>query len=671
MFCRGQTLTLENTSYQLNDLLPQQGNHAQVWLVTKRGEQNLYVLKAPNIPKFNPQTQQAFSSRQQAEIDLLHVIGQAAHEHYLGTLVDSGTVDTPFGPIPVLVMPFYAGKFPEWIQNKQVTYSFSQALQWLQQIAHALHYLHQPPLKIIHRDLKPANILLDDQQQVRVIDFGIAKPDISDGDNTSSLFSSRWAAPEQILPCDLGKDNQWQFHLTTATDVFSFGLISYYLLSCGRETAYQNAVKTNYDSIRNGYWHRQPTRKPWVDALQELADVDERDQRQFFEGVQTLFAEAYTDVDGTIGGLSPALLPNSQWIKQKLWQFIQQWLAPNPEQRPTMTSVLQQLTLITQALQPHIQQLTLTPPQLALKQGDTARFTLHIKGKFLPAITDWLVTELNAKAYSALQWQLISPLPSDELATDFLEWQLTLDPLPLGESYELSISATAWQQTTLRTSATIQVSASPAQLWEQGKFYEALRLDPRPEWLHTLEKQLDGSVEKAWQHLVLLRELNQRYPTNTALTERIQSFERAALQNKKLPIMSLIGTSLIAALLGSGLTYWQVTPQHPIQPQTAFSLPETQLQTLSQTLITNFKVLLASSDQQQQQLAKQQLQQLLDAHQLHPDSEIQAQQLLHTTNTPTLTDNNSSNPSSNPQRSNSKVSPECILGIKTTKECQP
>ena len=47
-----------------------------------------------------------------------------------------------------------------------------RAATYVRQMAEAIHYAHQQG--ILHRDLKPSNILIDQQDQVRITDFGLA-----------------------------------------------------------------------------------------------------------------------------------------------------------------------------------------------------------------------------------------------------------------------------------------------------------------------------------------------------------------------------------------------------------------------------------------------------------------------------------------------------------------
>ena len=111
-----------------------------------------------------------------------------------------------------------------------------QRLKLLLPVCDALSYAHRK--LVIHRDLKPANILVDQQRRPKLLDFGIARligPE-SATQFTSQMMTPRFASPEQLLDQPV----------STATDVYSLGVVLYQLLTgrlpCGLDTCSSTQV---------------------------------------------------------------------------------------------------------------------------------------------------------------------------------------------------------------------------------------------------------------------------------------------------------------------------------------------------------------------------------------------------------------------------------------------
>lgn len=98
-------------------------------------------------------------------------------------------------------------------------------LDLIMDVCDAVQFAHQN--LVIHRDLKPSNILVDGDHRVRLLDFGIAKllaPDPGSENPatvTGTALTPAYSAPEQLR----------REAVTTATDVFSLGVLAYELLT--------------------------------------------------------------------------------------------------------------------------------------------------------------------------------------------------------------------------------------------------------------------------------------------------------------------------------------------------------------------------------------------------------------------------------------------------------
>lgn len=102
----------------------------------------------------------------------------------------------------------------------------ADVLNWSNQLANALVYLHNQIPPILHRDIKPSNLKLTPNGIVKLVDFGLVKV-LAPGEVTITILQGQGTAlytPLEQYGGDIG-------HTDVRSDIYAFGSTIYHLLT--------------------------------------------------------------------------------------------------------------------------------------------------------------------------------------------------------------------------------------------------------------------------------------------------------------------------------------------------------------------------------------------------------------------------------------------------------
>ncbi len=159
----------------------------------------------------------------------------------IAKLLDGGTTEDG---LPYFVMDYIEG-VPITSYCERNRLSTVERLKLFREVCSAVSYAHQN--LVIHRDLKPGNILVTAEGAPRLLDFGIAKllnPELSGQTADMTLMGHApmtidYASPEQVRGDAI----------TTATDVYSLGVMLYELLTGHRPYHFKSRIPREIERV--------------------------------------------------------------------------------------------------------------------------------------------------------------------------------------------------------------------------------------------------------------------------------------------------------------------------------------------------------------------------------------------------------------------------------------
>ncbi|XP_066319012.1 probable serine/threonine-protein kinase PBL19 [Miscanthus floridulus] len=271
------------------------------------------------IKKLNPNGHQGHK-QWLAEV---HFLGVVEHPN-LVKLIGYCAARSERGPQRLLVYEFMTNKtLDDHLFNKAYpVLPWDIRLQIALDAAEGLLYLHEGlEVQVIYRDFKASNVLLDEEFRAKLSDFGLAREGPSAGDthvSTEVMGTLGYAAPDYV---ETG-------HLTTKSDVWSFGVVLYEILT-GRRSMERNRPKNEQkllewvrlypveskqfskiiDKRLEGHYSKQGTRKIAMLANSCLAK-QRRDRPTMREVVESLKqAMQHKELDGKTGSLGETSPP--------------------------------------------------------------------------------------------------------------------------------------------------------------------------------------------------------------------------------------------------------------------------------------------------------------------------------------------------------------------------
>ncbi|KAJ1392183.1 Serine/threonine-protein kinase, active site [Sesbania bispinosa] len=178
-------------------------------------------------------------------------------------------------------------KFFTWEDRLRITLDAAQGLEYL-------HNGCKPP--IIHRDVKTTNILLNENFQAKLVDFGLSKTFTTDG---GTHLSTVVAGTPGYLDPEYGISSR----LTEKSDVYSFGVVLLEIITS------QPAISTTHEKIHIS---------EWVSSMVSNGDIKNIVDSRLHEDFETSSVWKAVEIGMASVSTNPARRPNMNDVVNEL-----------------------------------------------------------------------------------------------------------------------------------------------------------------------------------------------------------------------------------------------------------------------------------------------------------------------------------------------------------------
>lgn len=188
-----------------------------------------------------------------------------------------------------LVMRFVTGQSLEALIEQQGALPVEQVRMWAIQLLNALEYCHKH--NVLHRDIKPGNIIIRENGQAVLVDFGLVKLwDPSDPRTTVAIQgygTPAYAPPEQAI--------QHGNHTDARSDLYSFGATLYHALTGQTPPSVSERMATpeHFRSVQELSPYCDPT---FADAVMKAMKVARSARFESAAAMQTALTQTTTEM---------------------------------------------------------------------------------------------------------------------------------------------------------------------------------------------------------------------------------------------------------------------------------------------------------------------------------------------------------------------------------------